>query len=107
MRMGETNAFTRKEARLRCRLDLLEYSRLRADRRTGFSQTADCPQRNDHHFMSTAVAPRKMGVFGMLKQTFSDWSEDKALRLSAAVAYYSIFSIAPLLVIAIGVAGLV
>ena len=45
-------------------------------------------------------------VVGMLKATFSDWMEDKALRLSAAVAYYSIFSIAPLLVIAIGVAGL-
>ena len=45
-------------------------------------------------------------VVGMLKATFADWMEDKALRLSAAVAYYSIFSIAPLLVIAIGVAGL-
>jgi membrane protein len=33
--------------------------------------------------------------------------EDKALRLSAALAYYSVFSIAPLLVIAISVAGLV
>jgi membrane protein len=44
---------------------------------------------------------------GMLKATFADWMEDKALRLSAAVAYYSVFSIAPLLVIAIAVAGLV
>jgi membrane protein len=43
----------------------------------------------------------------MLKATFNDWMEDKALRLSAAVAYYSVFSIAPLLVIAIAVAGLV
>ena len=43
---------------------------------------------------------------GMLKDTFADWMEDKALRLSAAVAYYSIFSIAPLLIIAVGVAGL-
>jgi membrane protein len=46
-------------------------------------------------------------IFKMLKQTFNDWLEDNALRLSAALAYYSIFSIAPLLVIAIGVAGLV
>jgi membrane protein len=45
-------------------------------------------------------------VLGMLKATFADWMEDKALRLSAAVAYYSIFSIAPLLIIAVGVAGL-
>jgi membrane protein len=46
-------------------------------------------------------------VFKLLKGTFDDWMEDKALRLSAALAYYSIFSIAPLLVIAISVAGLV
>lgn len=43
----------------------------------------------------------------MLKATFAAWSEDNAMRLSAALAYYSIFSIAPLLVIAISVAGLV
>ncbi|RYD24313.1 MAG: YihY/virulence factor BrkB family protein [Verrucomicrobiaceae bacterium] len=43
----------------------------------------------------------------ILRRSFADWMEDKALRLSAALAYYSIFSIAPLLVIAIGIAGLV
>lgn len=44
-------------------------------------------------------------VLGLLKDTFNDWMEDGALRLSAALAYYSIFSIAPLLVICLGVAG--
>ena len=44
-------------------------------------------------------------VFGLIKDTFSDWMEDGALRLSAALAYYSIFSIAPLLVICLGLAG--
>lgn len=42
----------------------------------------------------------------MLKAAGSDWMDDKALRLSAAMAYYAVFSIAPLLVIAIGIAGL-
>ncbi len=46
-------------------------------------------------------------VFKLLKATALDWMEDGALRLSAALAYYSIFSIAPLLIIAISVAGLV
>jgi membrane protein len=41
------------------------------------------------------------------RQTFADWSEDKAARLGAALAYYTAFSIAPLLVIAVAVAGLV
>ena len=44
-------------------------------------------------------------VLGLLKDTFNDWMEDGALRLSAALAYYSIFSLAPLLVIVLGVAG--
>lgn len=43
----------------------------------------------------------------LLKRSLSNWMDDKALRLSAALAYYSIFSIAPLLVITIGIAGLV
>src|SRR5262249_54694036 len=35
------------------------------------------------------------------------WSEDKAPRLGAALAYYTIFSIAPLLVIVLAVAALI
>jgi membrane protein len=43
----------------------------------------------------------------LLKETFSEWSEDKAQRLAAALAYYTIFSVAPLLVIAIAVASFI
>jgi membrane protein len=46
-------------------------------------------------------------LFSVLKESASEWSADKASRLSAALSYYTIFSIAPLLVIAIAVAGLV
>lgn len=53
------------------------------------------------------TATSRTSWFALLKSAFSDWSEDKALRLSAALAYYSTFSIAPLLVITIGIAGLV
>jgi len=42
----------------------------------------------------------------LIRQTFSEWSEDGAPRLGAALAYYSIFSLGPLLIIAIGVASL-
>ncbi|EDY20146.1 ribonuclease BN [Chthoniobacter flavus Ellin428] len=41
----------------------------------------------------------------LFKRTASAWSDANALRLSAALAYYSIFSVAPLLVLAVGVAG--
>lgn len=48
------------------------------------------------------------GVLGsLLKESASEWSNDKASRLAAALSYYTMFSIAPLLVIAISVAGLV
>ncbi|MCI0396072.1 MAG: YihY/virulence factor BrkB family protein [Chloroflexi bacterium] len=43
--------------------------------------------------------------FNLVKRTFKDWSEDKATRLAAALAYYTVFSIPPLLLIAIAVAG--
>jgi membrane protein len=43
----------------------------------------------------------------VVKNAGSQWVDDKAPRLGAALAYYSIFSIAPMLVIAIAVAGFV
>lgn len=48
----------------------------------------------------------KETAWELIKETYSDWSEDKASRLAAALAYYTIFSIAPLLIIIIAVAGL-
>ena len=42
----------------------------------------------------------------MLKMTYADWSEDKAPRLGAALAYYTVFSLAPLLIIVLAIAGL-
>jgi membrane protein len=46
-------------------------------------------------------------VVQLLKDTVSEWSEDKVPRLAAALAYYTAFALAPLLLIAISVAGLV
>src|SRR5438477_2927505 len=45
--------------------------------------------------------------FDLLKQAFGEFQKDKAQRLGAALAYYTIFSIAPLLLIAIAIAGIV
>jgi len=41
----------------------------------------------------------------LLKGTFKEWQDDKASRIAAALAYYTVFSISPLLVIAIAIAG--
>src|SRR5438093_6799926 len=47
------------------------------------------------------------GVWGLLSATFNEWMEDKAPRLGAALAYYTAFSIAPLLILLVASAGLV
>jgi membrane protein len=41
----------------------------------------------------------------ILKDAGSQWLEDKAPRLGAAMAYYTIFSLAPLLIIVIAISG--
>jgi membrane protein len=46
-------------------------------------------------------------MFDLLKDTFREWREDGANRLAAALAYYTTFSLAPLLVLIIAIAGLV
>jgi membrane protein len=44
-------------------------------------------------------------VWRLLKQTFNEWSEDRVPRLAAALSYYTTFSLAPLLILMIGIAG--
>lgn len=46
-------------------------------------------------------------VWELLKESGIEWNNDNAMRLSAALAYYTIFSLAPLLLLATGIAGLV
>jgi membrane protein len=50
---------------------------------------------------------RAQAVVKLLKNTFQEWQEDKVPLWAAALAYYTIFSIAPILIIAIAVAGAV
>ncbi len=45
-------------------------------------------------------------ISGLLKTAYLEWSKDKAPRMGAALAYYTIFSLAPLLIIAVAIAGL-
>jgi membrane protein len=46
-------------------------------------------------------------LLGLFKEAARDFGEDNAPRLGAALAYYTMFSIAPLLLIAIAIAGIV
>ncbi len=46
-------------------------------------------------------------VIDLCKEVFTEWSEDKVPRLAAALAFYTLFSLAPLLVIVVVIAGMV
>ena len=52
-----------------------------------------------------ALQPRHLGA--LVLDTFNEWSADNAGRLGAALAYYTLFSIAPILVVVLGIVGLV
>ncbi|HEV8547397.1 MAG TPA: YhjD/YihY/BrkB family envelope integrity protein, partial [Polyangiaceae bacterium] len=46
-------------------------------------------------------------IWQLTKATFEDWLNDNSPRLAAALAYYALLSLAPLIVVALAVAGLV
>jgi membrane protein len=46
-------------------------------------------------------------VLFLIRDAAKEWSKDKAPRLGAALSYYTVFAIAPVLLLAISVAGLV
>ncbi len=45
-------------------------------------------------------------AFDLIKQTFQQWNEDRAPRLAAALAFYTAFALAPVLVIALALVGM-
>ena len=55
--------------------------------------------------MSQALTPR--GMASLLVSTVQSWLDDRAPSMGAALAYYTLFSMAPLLLIAISLAGAV
>src|ERR1051325_819940 len=50
-------------------------------------------------------APKRF--FLLLRETFASWSDDRCPRMAAALAYYTTFSVGPLLLISIAAAGLI
>jgi membrane protein len=46
-------------------------------------------------------------VFGLLKRTFQEWLGDKAPQLGAALAYYTVFSLAPLILVLLAIVGVI
>ncbi len=59
----------------------------------------------DWHTVAAAANPK--ALWPLVKEAAADWMHDRAQRMGAALAYYTVFSIVPLLVIIIAIIGLV
>src|SRR5213594_3541000 len=46
-------------------------------------------------------------ALSLLKQTFQEWLQDKAPQLGAALAYYTVFSLAPLVLVLLAIVGVI
>jgi membrane protein len=55
---------------------------------------------------SSMDASNKKKIWQVLKETAAGWDEDNVARLAASLAYYTLLSIAPLIILAVAVAGL-
>ena len=51
-------------------------------------------------------AMKRKSIWQLLKDTVVQWMEDQPFQLAAALSYYTLFSLAPLLIIAISIAGI-
>jgi membrane protein len=69
----------------------------------GASILAGIPVREATVIEKSALAPRTL--WSMAKASVTAWIDDFAPSMGAAIAYYTVFSIAPLLVIVIAIAG--
>ncbi len=48
---------------------------------------------------------RMREIISFIQEVLKEWNEDKAPRMAAALAYFTVFSIAPLLIVIIAIAG--
>src|SRR4029077_1125405 len=46
-------------------------------------------------------------AFSLLRQTFQEWMQDKGPQLGAALAYYTVFSLAPLILVLLAIVGVI
>ena len=58
-----------------------------------------------HKMNSKRIPSRLLQYFGLLRDAANEFSEDNATKLSASLAYYTIFSIGPLLLVIVTLLG--
>ena len=86
--------------------DTSEFSSSSA--KTGPTALSELPNRSES-IPEKAAAEKTYpkGVVALIKNTAREWMEDKCPQLGAALAYFTVFSLAPLVVVLLGVFGLI
>lgn len=51
------------------------------------------------------MSKRWAGAWELLKETYAEWRRDKAVRFGAALSFYTVFSLPPLLFLVVSIAG--
>jgi membrane protein len=76
--------------------------------KTGPTALSELPNRSES-IPEKAAAEKTYpkGVVALIKNTAREWMEDKCPQLGAALAYFTVFSLAPLVVVLLGVFGLI
>ena len=59
------------------------------------------------HQLRSIVTMRPKRLSELFLHTYSDWAADNATRLGASLAYYTLFSVAPVLIVITGVVGFI
>ena len=86
----------------------------------GRSSSGDVPSKTapkdfDLHDQQSEIPPEKLeadkaypkGIVALFKNTAREWIEDKCPQLGAALAYFTVFSLAPLVLVLLAVFGLI
>jgi membrane protein len=61
----------------------------------------------DQRSEMSPTPPYKKGIVALFKNTASEWIQDKCPQLGAALAYFTVFSLAPLVLVLLAVFGLI
>jgi membrane protein len=63
--------------------------------------------RQEERGKSQKTTPFAVRILNLFKRTAQEWSQDKCPQLGAALAYYTVFSLAPLVLVLLAVFGLI
>ena len=84
------------------------------ERRTSAGLAGKTPPKDFHHRSGCEISSEKVegekpyqkGIVALFRNTASEWIQDKCPQLGAALAYFTVFSLAPLVLVLLAVFGL-